>query len=137
MPVLISPTEWEMLDAGEGVILAGAKPGACHFWLSRSLVWLVAPESVNLPDDFGFVIAYPESEDRWVSFRIVTAEWLTWLRQNYLLGKDPRTVEILQARQRRLKGIMEEYIPHMVGATAELPESYEPPPMDGVTNARQ
>lgn len=126
-----------MLDSGEGVILAGAEAGGdVQFWLSRSLVWLVAPRSVSLPDDFGFVMTYPESGDRWVSFRLVTAEWLTWLRQNYLAGKDPQSVLILQARQRRLKVVMQQYIPHMVGATAPLSESYEPPPQDGVTNAR-
>ena len=126
-----------MLDLGEGVILAGATPEDSKMYLSRSLLWFVAPASLPLLDDLCFVVRYPESADRWISYRLVTAEWLTWLRIHYLDGKDPRTVAVLQDRQRRLRPTMKEFIPELVGATVELPDSYEPPPLDGVENARQ
>jgi hypothetical protein len=135
MPI-VWPSEWMMIDLGEGVALDGTTPDNCKFWISRSLVWLAGPGWTPIPDEFGFVIEGADECDRWVSFRIASAEWLTWLRSNYLRGKDPRSVALLQARQVRLKEAMEKYIPHLVGVEVELDPNYEPPPMDGVTIAR-
>lgn len=125
-----------MIDRGEGVVLSGAAPGNARLWVSRSLLWLVAPAELTLPDDLSFVVVFPEQADRWIAYRLATAEWLTWLRDNYLRGKDPTSTVLLQARQRRLKAVMQKYVPDLVGAAAVLPAGYEPPPMDGVENAR-
>lgn len=115
----------------------GNRLTACLRSLRGDRVEIVSNETNQLLDDLCFVVRYPESADRWISYRLVTAEWLTWLRIHYLDGKDPRTVAVLQDRQRRLRPTMKEFIPELVGATVELPDSYEPPPLDGVENARQ
>jgi|FLOH01.1.fsa_nt_gi hypothetical protein len=105
-------------------------------YVSPGLCWFAAAKSLGLPDDFGFVIEGGEGADRWVSFRVASAEWLSWLRKNCLRNRDARSVAVIQGRMVSLKTAIDVYVPHLAGVDVELTDDYQPPALDGVTNAR-
>jgi hypothetical protein len=138
MHSLLNARTWAMMDQGLPVEIGlSGNTDDVLLWVSPGLCWFSASKELGLPDDFGFVIEGGEAADRWVSFRLASAEWLSWLRRNCLLNRDPRSVAVIQGRMVSLKEAIERHAPHLAGVDVELSEGYQPPPLDGVTNARR
>ena len=131
---LIRSEEWRIMDSmGHCEVGFADNPVQVPMglWVSRGLNWLAVPlEWSVLPDD----CPLPLLGGRYVMFRRLTPEWLTWLRRDFQ-HRDPQSTLAIQTRMVLLRDAITVCMPELEGADVELPAGYAPPRFDAVTHS--